>query len=73
MNERQKYDGAMYRIHDSIQKIDSRYDGDYDLIAGSPDVTWADYEILKIVKNLIDIVAIMQKELDFLENNDGKL
>jgi hypothetical protein len=59
-------------IRREISRIESRYNGDNDLIPGAPIVTWADWSPLEIVKDLVDQVEDLQKTLADLGRNPSK-
>ena len=50
------------KTEQALDKIDLRYDAEYDLATDGPDVTWA-------VKALADVVRRQQKEIDGLKRS----
>lgn len=50
-----------------VRRLEERYNGDHDLVAGGPDVTWADRELLELVKVLFDRVEDLKAQVERLE------
>ncbi len=48
-------------IRRHIELLNNRYNGDFDLIQGGPDVTWAD-------KQLLDIIELLEERVSLLES-----
>lgn len=46
-----------------IERIEQRYNGDNDIIPGAPVVTWADNELLVIIKKLIERIDLQHEEI----------
>ena len=60
---------TLNRILQSLDNIERRYDHTHDLIAGGPEVTWVDMELVRLMK-------LMAKQIDELQlqvsqNNGG--
>ncbi len=49
----------------AAQRIEERYNPEHDAIVGGPAVTWAEYQLLQMVKQLIRrIEALEKKQID---------
>ena len=53
-------------VNRMIEGIEDRYNADNDIIPNAPLVTWADYELLELIKYLLDEVEDLQKEVSVL-------
>lgn len=51
----------------SLQKVFSRYNGDFDIIQGGPTVTWAEFEIACHVEQLEKYIKALEDRIASLE------
>lgn len=55
----------MSRFDDKVDKIEAAYNPENDVIKGAPRVTWADYELLKLIVSLqVEIDALRERVRD---------
>ena len=54
---------SLFRVKDELEKIERRYNGEFDLIPGGPSVTWAEYELKDQVSRLADVVSAMLEKM----------
>lgn len=47
----------------AIEKLESEYNPERDLIPGAPQVTWSDYTLLELVKDLYDEIEQLKKQI----------
>lgn len=53
----------MAHIESIIQKIENRYDPEFDINPSGPRVTWAEAELAEAVKTLLARVVVLENEL----------
>jgi len=51
------------RLHEIINRLESNYNGDFDVTPGTPLVTWADRELLEMVRILANKVTNLENQL----------
>lgn len=54
------------RVTRIIESVERRYDPEHDVIPGGPSVTWADTQLLNIIKCLITEVEGLQEQIDMM-------
>lgn len=54
-------------IDRSVKAIEHRYNAENDIIPGAPAVTWADNELLEIIKHLVIVAEYLQDQIDQLK------
>jgi hypothetical protein len=54
-------------IENHIESMERRYDPEHDVIQGAPRVTWADAELLYMIKHLVIVVEDLQDQIDQLK------
>lgn len=52
-----------------IGQLERRYDGDNDLIPGAPDVTWADFQLLTIIKIQTKMIMDLQRQIEEMRHD----
>ena len=45
----------------TIHELEEKYDPDNDTMPGLPDISWGDYQLLQLIKNLEKRIAKMEK------------
>ena len=50
-------------IRDQIERMKARYNGDNDIIPGTPTVTWADRENLDLIERLLTRIENLEREV----------
>jgi len=50
-----------------VERVERRYNADREVIPGGPDVTWADNEILDMVRTLAQAVDQLQAQVKELQ------
>jgi len=53
-------------IKRDIERVERRYNAENDIIPGAPSVTWADNELLEMVKRLVIVVEDLQDQIETL-------
>jgi len=61
----------MAHIESIIQKIENRYDPEFDINPSGPRVTWAEAELADAVKTLLARVVILEAELAAMKQSAG--
>ena len=55
------------RLITNVERVERRYNPERDLIPGGPDVTWADNEILNMIRTLAQAVDQLQAQVKELQ------
>jgi cell division protein FtsB len=58
----------MSAIESAIEKIESRYDAEFDLIPDGPRVTWAEFELAYALKKLLARVEELEAQVERLQS-----
>jgi len=61
----------MAHIESIIQKIENRYNPEFDVIINGPRVTWAEAELAEAVKTLLARVVVLEAELAAMKQSAG--
>lgn len=61
----------MRNIESIIQKIEGRYDPEFDLIPDGPRVTWAEAELAEAIKALLARIKVLEAELQSMKEGAG--
>jgi len=61
----------MSKVEVIIQKIENRYDPEFDLIPDGPRVTWAEAELAEAIKSLLARIAALEAELQSMKASSG--
>jgi hypothetical protein len=51
-------------IKNHIESMERRYNPECDVIPGAPSVTWADEQLLYMIKHLVIVVEDLQDQID---------
>lgn len=60
------------RIKSYLDRVKERYNGDFDVIAGAPVVTWADQLLAECLSSLLEHVINLSARVNELEDPTGK-
>lgn len=56
-------DNRIYIIEGRLDKIDNRYNPEFDCIKDGPRVTWAEAELSEAVRQLLYVITDLQKQI----------
>lgn len=51
-----------------IKKLEDQYDANDDVVPGAPIVTWADKQLLDLIKGLGDQIEVLREEIEALKS-----
>jgi hypothetical protein len=54
------------RINDNIASFQRRYDAENDVMPGAPRVTFIEYQLLEMIKDLVLVIDDLQDQVDKL-------
>ena len=55
-----------------LERIDQRYNPEWDIIPNQPPVTWTDKELLDILNNVLQMIDVLQDRIVQLEKDLDK-
>lgn len=61
----------MANVEGIIQKIEGRYNPEFDIIPDGPRVTWAEAELAEAIKSLLARIKVLEAELQSTKESAG--
>lgn len=60
-------DVRLNMVFDKVERVKGRYNADFDLVPGQPQVLWADMELAEAVRKLAEVVNELERRIEELE------